>query len=319
MRAPLFLYEHGELAPPEDGLELVSLAVSAAQEVVLLWARPDELAALTSVKEAPGQARFPDSRTAGEAGVVATVHVPGQVRVAARILRLPVAHPLVDLMPDGEVLLVGARAEWTPEGAERNALLYDERGSLVREETLGDGIGHVQTTSAGDVWVGYFDEGVYGNYGWGDPGPAPVGAAGIVRFDRHLQQAWSYEPGEALGGVDDCTVLNVTDNAVWACYYSDFPVVRIRGEKVSGWTSTVGAVGAMVAAEDEVGLFGGYGDDRHRLVRGRLREGRFVPESVSRLVLPDGQDLPRDATILARGEHLHAVLGGRWLRADPLG
>ena len=57
-------------------------------------------------------------------------------------------------------------------------------GELRRQFVLGDGIKHVQTTAAGDIWVGYFDEGVYGNYGWGnDPDSEPIGAdrAGSLR------------------------------------------------------------------------------------------------------------------------------------------
>ena len=46
-----------------------------------------------------------------------------------------------------------------------NAVLYDADGQVVSEHVLGDGIGHALADSAGQVWVGYFDEGIYGNYG----------------------------------------------------------------------------------------------------------------------------------------------------------
>ena len=40
------------------------------------------------------------------------------------------------------------------------------------------------------VWVGYFDEGIYGNYGWGRAeSEEPVGAYGIVRFSSDLESA----------------------------------------------------------------------------------------------------------------------------------
>ena len=40
----------------------------------------------------------------------------------------------------------------------------------------------MQVDSLGRIWVSYADEGVYGNFGWGQPGPPPVGAAGLVCF-----------------------------------------------------------------------------------------------------------------------------------------
>jgi hypothetical protein len=47
--------------------------------------------------------------------------------------------------------------------------------------------------------VGYFDEGIYGNYGWGlGDGPEPVGAYGIVRFSPDLEPAWHYPKYAAL-------------------------------------------------------------------------------------------------------------------------
>ena len=85
---------------------------------------------------------------------------------------------------------------------------------------LGDGIGQVAATSDGDVWAGYFDEGVYGNYGWGDPGgEAPVGACGLVRFTPDLQLDWRFPSHvqQPWGAISDCYALNVGDTDVWAC------------------------------------------------------------------------------------------------------
>ena len=70
----------------------------------------------------------------------------------------------------------------------RNAVLYNSDGQVVSEHVLGDGIAHLLATSTGQVWAGYFDEGIYGNYGWGRAdSQEPVGAYGIVRFSP----AWS--------------------------------------------------------------------------------------------------------------------------------
>jgi len=127
------------------------------------------------------------------------------------------------------------------------------------------------------VWVSYFDEGGYGNLGWNDPGPAPIGRSGIVRFDADLTKRWEYPSYVAnpWGGVDDCYAFDVVGEVAWACYYSDFPVVRIDGEHVSGWRNPVRGARALVVGDGGVSilLVGGYGPERDRLVEGRLSNG----------------------------------------------
>lgn len=147
---------------------------------------------------------------------------------------LKLAHPFVQPLPGDKVLVVGARSGWRPEGADRNAVIYDAEGRTVAEDVLGDGIEHVLTTTAGDIWVGYFDEGIFGNYGWGLRGPRPVGSCGLIRFSSALQPAWHFPPKGATS-ISDCYALNVTDDEVWTCYYTGFPVVRIRDGLLTAW------------------------------------------------------------------------------------
>ncbi len=61
-------------------------------------------------------------------------------------------------------------AEWRPEGGQYNAFLYAGDGVLERSACVGDGVEWAQTTRLGNVWVSYFDEGIFGNLGWGNGG-----------------------------------------------------------------------------------------------------------------------------------------------------
>ena len=88
------------------------------------------------------------------------------------------AHPHIDMLADGSFLVVGARCRWAESGPELNALAIDQNGRIYRRGCLGDGIQHLQVAGDGTIWVGYFDEGVFGNMGWGSPGPEPLGAGG---------------------------------------------------------------------------------------------------------------------------------------------
>lgn len=166
------------------------------------------------------------------------------------------------------------------------------------------------------MWIGYFDEGVYGNFGWGGRGREPIGAPGIVRFSTTLKQAWAYPGGSSAPPVSDVYALNVTDEAVWSCYYTDLPVVRIAGDRVTVWRNEVQGASAIVAGATTVALVGGYPGDRDRVVVGDLTDDAFVPRRSLRLRLPDGDELPGGLGLVARGEELHVIGERRWWKVS---
>ncbi|MFS8101582.1 hypothetical protein LFM09_31100 [Lentzea alba] len=288
-------WHHAELVPPQEGDVRVSASVGPAGEVVALWSATADPAALKSAARV-------------------TVHVPDSV-IAAHIPALPLAYPTVQPLPDGQVLVVGARCRWRSKGPDRNAIVYDHAGAVLSEHTFGDGIEHVQATRSGEVWVGYFDEGVYGNYGWGETSsPPPIGSSGLTRFSADFAQEWQFPDNSKWDVISDCYALNVGNNATWACYYSDFPVVRIQNDTVTGWHNNIGGAKALAVGGSRIALFGGYGPDHDRLVVGELGEERLHVLGEYRLVQPDGQPLPRTARVVGRGADLHVLLDNSWLR-----
>ena len=248
-----------------------------------------------------------------------TVHTPNLTAVTP-IQDLALAHITVQPMPGGRFLLAGARCRRRPEGPDRNAVLYDTDGQVVSEHVLGDGIGHVLATSAGQVWVGYFDEGIYGNYGWGRAESEElVGAYGIVRFSPGLEPAWHYPKYTEVGpwdAISDCYALNVDDTSTWACYDSDFPVVRIRDGAVTGWHNDVKGASALAVAGSRVALFGGYGPNHDRLAVTELDAGRARLSGEYRVVLPDGEPLASCTQVIGRGSRLHFLAGSDWYQLD---
>ena len=148
-----------------------------------------------------GRGVVPDPGAARPVAARITVHTP-ELAAVTRIADLALAHITVQPMPGGRFLVAGARCRWRSDGPDRNAVTYDSDGQVVSEHVLGDGIAHVLATSTGQVWVGYFDEGIYGNYGWGRAdSQEPIGAYGIVRFSPGLEPAWRYRntPRSARG------------------------------------------------------------------------------------------------------------------------
>ena len=166
MSLPILQVRHHGVIDGQDGDVLVCTSVGPAGEVLAVWTTPEGLKAATSTTVSAAGASFPDPVAAGPVTARITVHTP-ELAAVTRIAGLTLAHITVQPMPGGKFLVAGARCRWRPGGPDRNAVLYDTDGQAVSEHVLGDGIAHVLADSTGQVWVGYFDEGIYGNYGWG--------------------------------------------------------------------------------------------------------------------------------------------------------
>jgi len=307
------LRRHGRVTAVDDGDVLLSVSVGPAGEAVAVWSTPADHAALTSVTVHASGASFPDAQAVRPAAARITVQSPSLVK-AVRIAEMPLAHATAQPLPGDRLLVVGARCRWRPEGPDRNALVYGREGAVVAEYTFGDGVEDVHTTPSGKAWVGYFDEGVFGNYGWGDPGPEPLGARGLARFGLGGEVDWRFPSGEAAP-IDDCYALNVTGETAWACYYSEFPVVKVEDGTVTAWRNDV-AHGAKSLIVDgrRVGLAGGYRPDRDRLVIAELGAGDLRETGRYRLVLPDGGPLPDGIHMVGRGQDLHVFDDTDWYR-----
>lgn len=305
------LRRHGQLTAADDKNVLLSVSVGPTGEAVALWSAPTDREALTSVTVQPGWASFPDPRADRPADAQIMVQSSGVLR-AVRIADMPLAHATVQPLPGGRFLVVAARCRWRPEGPDRNALVYGPDGAVIAEYTFGDGIEDVFTTPSGRAWVGYFDEGVFGNYGWGGPGPKPLGRCGLARFGLGGDQDWRFSPNNAAP-IDDCYALNVTGETAWACYYSDFPIVKVDDGKVTAWRNDL-AHGArsLVVDDHRVGMAGGHRPNRDRLVIGELSGRDLRDAGRYRLVLPDGQPLPDQVRLVGRGPNLHVFQGTDW-------
>jgi hypothetical protein len=281
----------------------------------------DKRPSVFGVDTQPGGARFPKAKADVPYDAQIAIHDDEGVRTI-EISGETGAFPQVALLNDDEILLVGTRCRRLADGShELNAHVYGLDGRVRREFLLGDGIEHVATDARGEIWVGYFDEGVFGNYGWGQTTTtgeqvAPVGSPGLVRFDAEGNVTWGYEPPDGIGPIDDCYALNVGPEATWTSYYSDFPLVRINPDgSVRAWTTHASGVRAIACDNQRVALFGGYKEQRNQCTLARLGETGLTQAESIELVLPSGEPLSEGATgsVVGRGDVLHFVLDGEWM------
>ncbi|MDO5533894.1 MAG: hypothetical protein Q4F65_04490 [Propionibacteriaceae bacterium] len=237
----------------------------------------------------------------------------GCLQSVTSVPELPVANPKIGAFPDGTFVVVGARCEWSPQGPELNALAIDQTGRIVRRGCVGDGVHRLQVSSDGAIWVSYFDEGIYGAFGWNYPGPAPLGAGGLVKWSPEFEKVWAPDPSEGL--IYESYGPNIADDEVWCCTYPDSQVVRIaQHERTIFATSGLAGPSALLTNGDTAVLISAKGDPS-LLVQGRFVNGCFTETGRSRLHMPDGRLLT--ARLLAcRGPVAYFMQGLEWFSFD---
>lgn len=301
-RPHLFTMSGGQaLAPPPAGWFTVHYGVTIDGRLAELCADQDVRAAWAT-REA--------IRPGGEAWLRS--HAEEGVQDGPRF-PLKLSSSAFDRMPDGS----WAVAETRCSPGELNARILRSDGSLAAQFCAGDGIQHLQCDAG--IWIGYFDEGVFGNFGWGRPGrPPPIGAAGLNRFDARGDLVWSYRPPPDDPGIADCYALNVTGDAVWSCYYTDFPVLRIMADaSCRVWRNRVKGATALAVTSEHGMLVGGYGEDASRAALVRLGDRPdAVVERTFRIETEPGRALGSRDFLAGRGACIHVVSDGVWRQAS---
>ncbi|MEM7111354.1 MAG: hypothetical protein AAF614_02910 [Chloroflexota bacterium] len=220
----------------------------------------------------------------------------------------------VQPLPNDELLLVCSRCAYRGYGDfDLNGNVFGVDGVLKRSFLLGDGIQDVQTTADGRIWTGYFDEGVFGNYGW----KQSIGATGLVLWDGIGNKLYEYSPVGSLDYIIDCYALNVTSNQeVWCCYYTEFPLVRLQNQAViANWNSRVSGSDGFAVWKDFVLFRGGYKDhDQYVLCQLHDREEMSVKARYE-FIDEDGQRVEADH-FAVRGSVFHLVQNNKTYKLD---
>lgn len=174
----------------------------------------------------------------------------------------PLASPylLFDRFPDGRWLV--ARRRDDIDSGER---ILSPGGDALDSIYLGDGLAHLKIDDLGRIWVGWFDEGIFGNTGWRIPGrDRPPSQSGIACFDEHRRLLCEAEP--MLPIISDCYALNVSGTTAWACTYVDFPIITLGNGPERRWPTPLSGTQAIAVAGDHLLAAGGYGADGNRLL-----------------------------------------------------
>jgi hypothetical protein len=220
------------------------------------------------------------------------------------------------LQPLGEdrLLLVGARArKYQNQAGNRdcdyNAKVCDFDGNIITQFCLGDGIQDVQVTAEGTIWTSYFDEGVYGNYGWDEP----IGASGLIAWDEKGNKKFENQ----VACIDDCYALNVVnEDEVWFYYYTDFKLGYIQGgtdqPEITFMDPHISGSSGFCTDGDHFIFDAGYGKHGTYILKKLAKPGnlvdrqriQFVDESGEKLFL---SSLRKNQLLLNQGNRLYLV------------
>lgn len=237
-------------------------------------------------------------------------------------------HPVIDRFVDGRWLVVACRTDSTP-----NARVLAPDGTCQARIMLGDGIEHVGVDRNGDIWVGWFDEGIFGNDEWCMPGEAwPPSSRGMARFTAGGHYRPLSDLPERAGMIADCYALTIADEGVWACPYTDFPLLHMSAHgPVRWWSNTVAGAKALAVSKGRVLLAGGYGEKANQLVlmaldgegdgepartlaKGTLPLVRHVPQPGEPAHLAEHHPWAYPDLLAGRGDTIHLVQDETWYR-----
>lgn len=223
------------------------------------------------------------------------------------------AFPVVQPLSDGGLLVADSRVAV---GKPPNGYVIGPDGKVRHSIMFGDGIEHLLVDRVGRVWVGYFDEGVFGNLGRGNPGsPEPIGSPGLLRFDLATGEIeWAFKLPEGSDSIADCYALNVDGDHAWMSYHTDFDLFRVDSDGgTRRWRVGARGPGAVACDGRQALLVGGY-DSRMSATLWNLGDDRLTDPKPVRLQL-EGDSLNPDA-MWGRGPALHAVRGSTWYLAE---
>ncbi|MEU6881774.1 hypothetical protein [Streptomyces sp. NPDC046712] len=220
------------------------------------------------------------------------VTVEGGRYSATELSAVAVRYPRVDALPDGGFVVAAARSR----PSERQVQVFDALGRESWDFRVGDAVEHLLADESGALWVGYFDEGIFGD--------DPLSWPGLRRWGMDGEPLWRHDRADG-GEISDCYALNVHRTHAWACTYHHFALLEVRpGKRTVVRTNPVRAAKALAVHGERITFFGGYGDDHDRLVSCELLGSEVKPLVTGRLTRSDGARVGR-RRVVGRGPRIY--------------
>ncbi|MEM1388111.1 MAG: hypothetical protein AAGG54_10920 [Pseudomonadota bacterium] len=307
--APAAMYP---LALPAHDAHIAAYGVDHEGRALLLTANRADYAKATAKKKAK---RGLSAKARTKPSLTFSVSVQTGARAETRTL--PPLEPSfhhIDRFRDGASLLVGSRSAWRgKDDFDLNGALIERGAGVANRIHLGDGIEGVAIDGADRIWVSYFDEGVFGNYGWTSIGPTGLGAGGLNCFDRAGALLWQHNRALSSNHIDDCYAMNVSAFGVWIYYYHDFKLAQVRDDfSVQYFETPLAGSHGLVTDGARFVFTSQYKEAATALHAAVLHQDGLAIRGTLTLALPEDVDAG-EIRLIARGDILHAFTQTHWI------
>src|SRR5262249_34088628 len=124
------------------------------------------------------------------------------------------------------------------------------------------------------------------------------------------RMTWAYIDDEPLFA--DCYAMNVCADAVWTCYYIDFPILRVGYTgSICRWKNRKCGARLIAVSDRNVVLFGGYNEQAN--LGSLLSLDTEQADTIGEFELDINGAPPREFTYSgARADAIHFVEGDKW-------
>lgn len=178
-------------------------------------------------------------------------------------------------LPDGGIAVAHGRAEL----GEPNVLTFEPSGTPRFSFPVGDGVHQFAVDRQGRFWVGYFDEGVFGEDSLSGQGLGAFSSEGRPWFGTR-------DGAPNAPSIDDCYALTLDGaDRAWFCAYSDFELGYIAERSYRRITTDAIAPGAkgLIVSDRHVAYLGGYDTPEAATLFDRQTwETRIIPITTDR-------------------------------------
>lgn len=220
--------------------------------------------------------------------------------------------PIIRVTSNKDFIIVNRRCRRvTDTEIEKNALIYNKEGKLLTSFTLGDGITDIVPFDC-SLLVGYFDEGVFGNYGW----ETPIGQSGLVTFDLNGNILSEYTALNKKEYIYDVYCMNKLHNGdVWLYFYgpNNYLIKIDRSKRTKYELKYVSGIGDFSIDENIILTTSGY-ERSNKYYLGNLQKNsllkviEFYDSFNKEIIIPEKTFSFDDKLFLLTKENLYIIL-----------
>ncbi len=304
----IFLKHIQPLPKCPKGFHLATHNISLKNELLSLYVEKQAKPLVHKFVELVGWARFPESSMGNDFKHKLLIS-DNEIVSESDIPASDIAFPMVDIFSDGSIALIGSRCRWHAENDyDLNGMIFNPNSNVAHRFLAGDGISHIGVDGMDRIWLSYFDEGVYGNFGWGDKNsPPPIGQHGLICFDRNGDISWKCDQL-----IDDCYALNVTPDKVHFYYYSDFDLGTVSENFETSYRSTSLSGCHTFAINERFAAFTKQYDDQESVINiASLTDNECKKIRFKQLTLPNDEPI-KGGRLMARNNIIHYLDDHDW-------